>query len=348
MQLTISINQAFAIDWGLNPQQALLFAFVYTVPSWANPVETQDGVFYALSKQKITEELPILTDKPDTAYRLLRQLEKSGLVELSSTSKITLVRLTEKAMSWNKKTDGTPIRRGAKQARKNIRANHGNKSEVGNKSDVGRKNIRAEIGKISELRSEKNPTNQYTNNQSTNNQDTSNTLAQAADATLPAVGELVPADDPVQPKVEIPTDMPGPKDPKAKTFKTWANYAMTYRRRYGVWPVWNARVAGQLGNLIDRIGHDAAPKVAAYYLSISDQRFITEQHSVGLLLSRCEALHTQWATGTRVNGTTARQQERTAANFEAAQTVIKKIMTDDQPVGSQQAEGSIYDNPFWK
>ncbi len=173
-------------------------------------------------------------------------------------------------------------------------------------------------------------------------------LAEAATATTAQAVDSVRNDDPVQPRVEIPADMPGPKDPKAKTFKTWANYAITYRRRYGVWPVWNARVAGQLGNLIDRIGHDAAPKVAAYYLSIADQRYITEQHSVGMLLSRCEALHTQWQTGTRVNGTTARQQERTAANFEAAQTVIKKIMTDEQPVGSQQAEGSIYDNPFWK
>lgn len=342
MQLTVTINQAAALNWGLNAQQALLLAFVYEVPSWANPVETQNGVFYALSKQKITEELPILTDKPDTAYRLLRQLEKSGLVELSSTSKITLVRLTEKVKAWNKKADGTPIRKSTKQARKNIRADRGNKSEVGNKSDVGRKNIRAEVGNKSELRSEKYPTNQYTNNQGTNNQGTSNTLAQAADATMPAVGELVPADDPIQPKVEIPTDMPGPKDPKAKTFKTWANYAITYRRRYGVWPVWNARVAGQVSNLIDRIGHDAAPKVAAYYLSISDQRFITEQHSVGLLLARAEALHTQWATGTRVNSTTARQNERSAANFEAAQTAIGRL-TGEAPA----AGGSIYDNPFY-
>lgn len=167
-------------------------------------------------------------------------------------------------------------------------------------------------------------------------------LAEAATATTAQAVDSVRNDDPVQPRVEIPADMPGPKDPKAKTFKTWANYAMTYRRRYGVWPVWNARVAGQLGNLIDRVGRDAAPKVAAYYLSISDQRFITEQHSVGLLLARAEALHTQWATGTRVNSTTARQNERTAANFEAAQTAIGRLTGEAPATG-----GSIYDNPFY-
>ena len=397
MQYTISINQVKALEWGLNAQQALLFAFIYECPSWANPIETANGTFYAVSKQKITEELPLLTDKPDTAYRLLKQLQTAGLIELSSTSKITLVRLTEKAKCWNKKHDGSEIYPSKRR---------GKKSEVGNKSDVGRKNIRGEVGKISELRSEKSPTNQYTSNQSTNNQDTSQSLATevatASTATTeieitPSMGanspdrtvQIRPIDgcnsassmgansplltettteittetttdtlatevatastatteieitsSPGQPKVEIPADMPGPKDPKAKTYRVWANYAFAFRRRYNVWPVWNARTAGQLAQLVDRLVQDAAPKVAAYYLTIADARLITEQHSVNLLLARAEALHTQWASGRRVNGTTARQQERTAANFEAAQTAAKNIL--------EKAEGSIYDNPFYK
>ncbi len=164
-------------------------------------------------------------------------------------------------------------------------------------------------------------------------------ITEAAVATTVQGVEPVRHDDPLS---KIPADMPGPKDPNAKTFKVWANYAITYRRRYSVWPVWNARVAAQLGKLIDRVGTDAAPKVAAYYLGISDQRYITEQHSVGLLLARAEALHTQWATGTRVNSTTARQNERTAANFEAAQTAIGRLTGEAPATG-----GSIYDNPFY-
>lgn len=331
MQYTVSINQVKALEWGLNAQQALLFAFIYECPSWANPIESINGTFYAVSKQKITEELPLLTDKPDTAYRLLKQLQTAGLIELSSTSKITLVRLTEKAKCWNKKHDGSEIYPKKKR---------GNKSEVGNKSVLDRKNIRGEVGEISDARSDKSPTNQYTSNQSTNNQDTSQSLAtEAAIAPLATVGSEITL-LPDQPKVEIPADMPGPKDPKAKTYRVWANYAFAFRKRYNVWPVWNARTAGQLGQLVDRLGQDAAPKVAAYYLTIADARLITEQHSVNLLLARAEALHTQWATGRRVNGTTARQQERTAANFEAAQTAAKNIL--------EKAKGSIYDNPFYK
>ena len=86
MQYTVTINQEKAQEWGLNAQQAMLFAFVYEVPSWANAVTTNDGVFFALSKLKIIEELPLLTDKPDTAYRMLRALRDKGLLELSSTN----------------------------------------------------------------------------------------------------------------------------------------------------------------------------------------------------------------------------------------------------------------------
>ena len=72
MQYTVTINQVKAREWGLNSQQALLFAFVYESPSWANPIKTDTGIYFALSKSKIVEELPLLTDKPDTAYRLLK------------------------------------------------------------------------------------------------------------------------------------------------------------------------------------------------------------------------------------------------------------------------------------
>ncbi|MGR3892983.1 DnaT-like ssDNA-binding domain-containing protein [Pseudomonas sp. 1176_21] len=143
MQFTIHINQSLAVEWGLNAQQALLFAFVYECPSWAKPVKTDSGIYFALSKAKIVEELPLLTDKPDTAYRLLRALNAAGLIELSSTSSITLVRLTEKGKAWNRKLDGS-------------------EKYPTSRTFNGRKKIRST--------SEKSPTNQDTSNQDTNQQ----------------------------------------------------------------------------------------------------------------------------------------------------------------------------------
>lgn len=128
-----------------------------------------------------------------------------------------------------------------------------------------------------------------------------------------------------KPKVDIPNDMPGPKDQSCKTFRTWANYAFAYRKRYAVWPVWNAKVGGQVSQLIDRLGADVAPQVAAFYLTVNDARLINDCHSLNGLLSKAEPLHTQWVTGRQINATTARQMENTQANINAAQEAASRI-----------------------
>lgn len=315
MQFTITINQAKALEWGLNAQQALLLAFVYECPSWAKAIKTEDGIFFALSKAKIVDELPLLTDKPDTAYRLLRALEEAGLIELSSTSNITLFRLTEKAKEWNRKLDGSEKYPTSKRSegRKKIRpASENNPSKVGDKSEPG---------------SENSPTNQDTNYQGTN-QGTSQDLP-GGSVEQPASGVTV-AQSNRAPRVEIPADMPGPKDQSCKTFKAWANYAFAYRKRYGVWPSWNGAVGGQLGRLIDRLGADEAHHVAAYYVGVNDSRLINDCHPVSSLLAKAEGYRTQWATNRQMNGTTARQIEATQANVNAAQEAARLIDGEDK------------------
>ena len=317
MQFTVTINQAKALEWGLNSQQALLFAFVYGCPSWAKALKTDDGIFFALSKAKIVEELPLLTDKPDTAYRMLKALEEAGLIELSSTSNITLFRLTQKAAEWNKKQDGSekyptpPESKGRKKIRS---TSEKSPSKVGKKSDLG---------------SEKSPTNQDTNNQVTN-QETSHSLHDGSDKPTQSRGLLLVVDRTEAPRVEIPADMPGPKDQTCKTFKVWANYAMAYRKRYGTWPVWNAKVGGQLGQLVDRLGADVAHHVAAHFLKTSDAAVLRKCHSLNELLANAESYHTQWVTGQRVNGTTARQMERTEANLSAAEQAAQMVLAKRQ------------------
>lgn len=135
MQFIVTVNQVKALEWGLNAQQAMLFSFIYSVPSWARPVLMDGKTYYAISKEKITAELPLLTDKPDTAYRILKALELVEVISLSSTPKITLVRLTEKGRTWNTS-----------------------------------ENYPSRVGKKSEVRSEIFPTNQDTNNQDTKDQ----------------------------------------------------------------------------------------------------------------------------------------------------------------------------------
>lgn len=317
MQFTVTINQAKALEWGLNSQQALLFAFVYGCPSWAKALKTDDGIFFALSKAKIVEELPLLTDKPDTAYRMLKALEEAGLIELSSTSNITLFRLTKKAAEWNKKQDGsekyptTPETKGRKKIRS---TSEKSPSKVGKKSEPG---------------SEKSPTNQDTSNQDTN-QGTSHSLQDGSAKPNQSRALVLIVDRSDAPRVEIPADMPGPKDQTCKTFKVWANYAMAYRKRYSTWPVWNAKVGGQLGQLVDRLGADVAHHVAAHYLKTSDAAVLRKCHSLNELLVNAESYHTQWVTGQRVNGATARQMERTEANLSAAEQAAQLVLAKRQ------------------
>ncbi len=138
-------------------------------------------------------------------------------------------------------------------------------------------------------------------------------------------GRVLVVDRTEAPRVEIPADMPGPKDQSCKTFKTWANYAMSYLKRYKAWPVWNAKEGGQVGLLIGRLGIDVAHSVAAYYLGINDAQLIRKCHSVSELLANAESYHTQWVTQTQINGRTARQQEDTQANINAAQEAARNI-----------------------
>ncbi|SEI67057.1 phage replication protein [Pseudomonas sp. NFR16] len=312
MQFTVTINQIKALEWGLNSQQALLFAFLYGCPSWTRPVTTDDGVFFALSKAKIVEELPLITDKPDTAYRLLKALDEAGLIQLSSTSSITLFRLTAKAAEWNQKRDGSekyptpPENKGRKRIR-----------SISDKSPN-------KVGEKSEQGSEKSPTNQDINHQDTH-QDRSQDLPEGAARPTQSGSLVLEVDRSDAPRVEIPADMPGPKDQACKTFKAWANYAMAYRKRYQCWPVWNAAAGGMLGKLVDRLGIDVAHSVAAYYLTINDARIVNDCHSLTNLIAKAEAFHTQWATGRQMNGRTARQIEDTQANINAAQQAARNI-----------------------
>ena len=102
MKYSLYINQVKAIEWGLNPQQAILFSFLYELPSWANSEIINGEPYYWVTKPKIIEELPLLTDKPDTIKRLIKQLEEKGLVSRAVKDKCRLyVKTTKLGKTWN-------------------------------------------------------------------------------------------------------------------------------------------------------------------------------------------------------------------------------------------------------
>lgn len=106
------------------------------------------------------------------------------------------------------------------------------------------------------------------------------------------------------------------------TGATWIAYCDAYAMRYGVEPVRNASVNGQLASLVKRLGVTEAPKVAAFYVSHSGALYVRAKHPVNLLLRDCEGLRTEWATGRTVTEAEARQSDRKQNNLSVAQTLI--------------------------
>lgn len=92
---------------------------------------------------------------------------------------------------------------------------------------------------------------------------------------------------------------------------TFEAYATAYRKRYSTDPVRNAKVNALLKQLVDRLGAEAAPEVARFYVEHNSDWYIRRGHAIDVLLGDAEKLHTEWQTGRRVTAIGSRQSERT-------------------------------------
>lgn len=128
----------------------------------------------------------------------------------------------------------------------------------------------------------------------------------------------------IQPSTQLPSARATRSGPKVDTGETWMAYSTAYMLRYGVEPVRNARVNGQLANLVRCIGATEAPAVAAFYVRHNRFSYVRAKHSTGLLASDAEGLRTEWATGRSASEAEARQADRTMANGNAFAPLIEQ------------------------
>lgn len=160
MQIITQINNVKCLEWGLNANQGALFDMLNQSAGWAKAIVIDGEVWYWVSRNKVIEELPLYYTKPDTVYRHLKALDKSGLVRHQKHGDKDLIMLTEKGKTWNNKViDNFP--------QNNSKNDDFNSSEtnptLGNKSE----NTRIEIRNSSDS----NPTYQHTNSSAVNNQE---------------------------------------------------------------------------------------------------------------------------------------------------------------------------------
>jgi hypothetical protein len=136
MRYTISIDQTHSIEWNLSLSEAALFSFIYSLPSWAEQIHVNGQTWFFASRNKAIDEMPIITDKADTIYRLYKSLKSKGIIDWEKFGEKDCIMITEKGKNWNS-----------------------SKTDLGNKSESTRKKIR--------LKAEINPTYNSTKNNNT-------------------------------------------------------------------------------------------------------------------------------------------------------------------------------------
>lgn len=114
-----------------------------------------------------------------------------------------------------------------------------------------------------------------------------------------------------------------PKASKAKTEKqqvsadTWLAYANAYFNRYGVEPIRNAKVNGQISKFVDLVGLSMAPVLARYYVNLNTPYYLQKSHDFGLALADAQAINTQYLSGRQITRKDIQRVEasQTAANL---------------------------------
>jgi|GEM_PF-3321429 len=101
MKFSIHVNQKQALELGItNINQAVIFDLLTGLSTWAAPEVIENTVFYWVSRQRISHELPILGLKADTIYRHIKSLHEVGLIEYRKVGKKDCIRITEKGKSY--------------------------------------------------------------------------------------------------------------------------------------------------------------------------------------------------------------------------------------------------------
>jgi hypothetical protein len=126
MQNLLKVFQQYALEWGLNLPEAVVFDYLYEATAWADPVILDGRTWYWLSRTKAAKDLlllsgsktrekivdklkagePLTAEDGDTFYRHYKSLSKKGLIKLSKASGKDCYILTEKAKNWNKVQHG--------------------------------------------------------------------------------------------------------------------------------------------------------------------------------------------------------------------------------------------------
>lgn len=81
-----------------------------------------------------------------------------------------------------------------------------------------------------------------------------------------------------------------PKGLPTPVTEAWRAYSEAFRGKYGVPPICNAKVMGQVKQFIERVGATDAPDILRFYLQQHDRWTVQNGHTVGVALQQAEKL----------------------------------------------------------
>lgn len=118
------------------------------------------------------------------------------------------------------------------------------------------------------------------------------------------------------PPEPVPNRTKKKKEPP-KSNAAWAAYASAYEARYGYPPLRCQQANTDLCRLIDKVGAEAAPEIARFYLSHNSKFYVEKLHPTWLLARDAPALHTQWRANQQMLSSKAQEIERRQHNVSA-------------------------------
>ncbi|CAL2095818.1 conserved protein of unknown function [Tenacibaculum sp. 190524A02b] len=81
MEFVILLNQAMCCKYNLTFQQGVQLEFLGKLSTWATSIVYEKEIYYNITFEKISEELPIVFSSSNKAYRAFLELKKKGFIE---------------------------------------------------------------------------------------------------------------------------------------------------------------------------------------------------------------------------------------------------------------------------
>lgn len=145
-----------------------------------------------------------------------------------------------------------------------------------------------------------------------------------ASSNARAVLEQCPSPSPSPSPSSKPAPSPAELGLQATCREVWKSYAAAYAGRYGVAPIRNVKVNSLVRQFAKLVPAEEAPAIAAHYIAHNGQFYVAKLHPLELLVADAAKLRTEWATGTQMTSTRARQEERTSSMLSIVEEIKRE------------------------